>query len=38
MRCAYDQARYDEECALVRATLDKRAEPHWKEFLSLWKT
>lgn len=38
MRCAYDQARYAEECALVRATLEKRVEPHWKEFLSLWKT
>ena len=38
MRCAYDAKRYAEECSLVRATLEKRAEPHWKEFLSLWKT
>jgi predicted PolB exonuclease-like 3'-5' exonuclease len=38
MRCAYDPARYAEEVALVRATLEKRPEPHWKEFLSLWKT
>ena len=29
---------YDEECALLRDTLEKRAEPHWREFLSLWKT
>jgi len=36
--CAYDAKRYAEECSLVRATLEKRAEPHWKEFLSLWKT
>ena len=26
------------ECAALRATLEKRIEPHWKEFLSLWKT
>jgi len=38
MRCAYDRARYDEECGLLRTLLEKRAEPHWKEFLSLWKT
>jgi hypothetical protein len=38
MRCAYDAKRYAEECSLVRATLEKRAEPHWREFLSLWKT
>ena len=38
MRCAFDAARYAEECALLRAALEKRAEPHWKEFLSLWKT
>jgi len=38
MRCAFDQARYDQECGLLRAVLEKRAEPHWQEFLSLWKT
>jgi len=38
MRCAFDKARYDEECGLLRTLLEKRAEPHWKEFLSLWKT
>jgi hypothetical protein len=26
------------ECAALRASLEKRAEPHWQEFLSLWKT
>jgi predicted PolB exonuclease-like 3'-5' exonuclease len=38
MRCAYDAARYAEECSLLRATLERRPEPHWREFLSLWKT
>ena len=38
MRCVLDAARYTEECNLVRAALEKRAEPHWREFLSLWKT
>jgi predicted PolB exonuclease-like 3'-5' exonuclease len=38
MRCAYDVGRYAEECALLRATLERRPEPHWREFLSLWKT
>jgi predicted PolB exonuclease-like 3'-5' exonuclease len=36
MRCAYDAARYAEECSLLRATLERRPEPHWREFLSLW--
>jgi predicted PolB exonuclease-like 3'-5' exonuclease len=30
--------QYEAECAALRSTLEKRAEPHWKEFLSLWKT
>lgn len=38
MRCAYTPERYESECALLRATLEKRPEPHWREFLSLWKT
>jgi 3'-5' exonuclease len=38
MRCAYDAARYASECALLRGALEKRPEPHWREFLSLWKT
>ena len=28
---------YDAECALLRETLGRRIEPHWREFLSLWK-
>ena len=37
MRCAYTRERYESECQLLRATLEKRGEPHWREFLSLWK-
>jgi predicted PolB exonuclease-like 3'-5' exonuclease len=37
MRCAYTRERYESECRLLRAALDKRTEPHWREFLSLWK-
>jgi predicted PolB exonuclease-like 3'-5' exonuclease len=37
MRCAYTRERYESECRLLRATLEKRPEPHWREFLSLWK-
>jgi hypothetical protein len=37
MRCTYTPERYQAELELVRATLDKRPEPHWREFLSLWK-
>jgi len=37
MRCAYTAERYASECALLRAALEKRPEPHWREFLSLWK-
>ena len=38
MRCAYDPQRYAAECALLRGVIEKRPEPHWAEFLSLWKT
>ena len=38
MRCVLDQARYAEECSVLRAAIEKRAEPHWQEFLQLWKT
>ena len=38
MRCVYDGERYASECALVRELIGKRSEPHWREFLSLWKT
>jgi predicted PolB exonuclease-like 3'-5' exonuclease len=37
MRCAYTAERYESECALLRSLLEKRPEPHWREFLSLWK-
>ena len=36
MRCALTPERYQSECQLLRATLEKRTEPHWREFLSLW--
>jgi 3'-5' exonuclease len=36
MRCAYTEERYAAECTLLRSLLEKRAEPHWREFLSLW--
>jgi len=38
MRCVLTQERYAAECSLLRNFLEKRGEPHWKEFLSLWKT
>jgi predicted PolB exonuclease-like 3'-5' exonuclease len=38
MRCAFTPQRYAEECALLRTMLEKRPEPHWQKFLSLWKT
>jgi 3'-5' exonuclease len=38
MRCAYSAERYASEIALARATLERRTEPHWGEFLKLWKT
>jgi hypothetical protein len=38
MRCVYTAERYASECALLRALLEKRPEPHWHEFLSLWKS
>jgi predicted PolB exonuclease-like 3'-5' exonuclease len=37
MRCAFNQERYDSECQLLRAALEKRPEPHWHDFLGLWK-
>jgi hypothetical protein len=38
MRCVFTPQRYAEECALLRTTLEKRSEPHWQQFLSLWQT
>jgi 3'-5' exonuclease len=29
---------YQAECSLLRSSIEKRPEPHWREFLSLWKT
>jgi predicted PolB exonuclease-like 3'-5' exonuclease len=37
MRCSYTPERYQSELVLVRSALEKRTEPHWREFLSLWK-
>lgn len=36
MRGVLTAAQHRAECDLVRATLDKSSEPHWKEFLSRW--
>ena len=36
MRCAYTAERHAGELALVRGTLEKRTEPHWREFLKRW--
>jgi len=38
LRGAFTAEQYGRECALVRGFLEKRPEPHWREFLSLWKT
>jgi len=38
MRCAHTSERHASELALLRGALEKRPEPHWREFLSLWKT
>ena len=37
MRCTYTRERYENELALLRGTLEKRVEPHWREFLARWK-
>ena len=37
MRCAYSPERYESELKLARSVLEKRTEPHWREFLTLWK-
>lgn len=37
MRGAHTPQRYAEECAQLRSLLEKRPEPHWQKFLSLWK-
>jgi hypothetical protein len=37
LRGAMSVEQYRKETALLRGVLDKRPEPHWREFLSLWK-
>jgi len=36
LRGVYDTAQYEREAALVRATLAKSTEAHWREFLQAW--
>ena len=36
MRGVLAQDKYRQETALVRATLEKSSDPHWREFLRLW--
>jgi hypothetical protein len=37
MRGALDVSAHHAECELVRATLGKSTQPHWKEFLGRWR-
>jgi predicted PolB exonuclease-like 3'-5' exonuclease len=37
LRGVLNADQYRKECALLRDVLEKRPEPHWREFLSLWK-
>ena len=37
LRGVFDAAQYEREVALVRLTLGKSAETHWREFLEAWK-
>ncbi len=38
LRGIFQTDHYERECGLVRGLLEKRAEPHWQKFLSLWKS
>ena len=38
LRGIYDAQSYQRECELVRDTLAKSREPHWRQFLGAWKT
>ena len=38
VRGALDEAQYRRECELVRTTLSKTGEGHWREFLAGWST
>jgi predicted PolB exonuclease-like 3'-5' exonuclease len=37
MRGTLDDTRHRAECEVVRSTLRKSTEPHWKEFLAKWR-
>jgi 3'-5' exonuclease len=37
VRGVVDDAQYRRECELVRTTLSKSDEPHWREFLAGWR-
>lgn len=37
MRGLIGSEQYESECQLLRETLSRRPEPHWREFLGLWK-
>jgi predicted PolB exonuclease-like 3'-5' exonuclease len=37
MRGLLQPDHYQAECALLRSVVEKRTEPHWREFLNLWK-
>jgi len=36
LRGIYDLDAYTRECELVRGTLERAREPHWREFLEAW--
>jgi predicted PolB exonuclease-like 3'-5' exonuclease len=36
MRGVFSDEQYQREMEMVRATLEKSAEPHWKDFLAKW--
>jgi 3'-5' exonuclease len=36
LRGAYDEARYRKELDLVRDTLGKSGDAHWREFIGRW--
>jgi predicted PolB exonuclease-like 3'-5' exonuclease len=36
LRGALDKDHYERECGLLRETLGRSAEPHWREFLDAW--
>ena len=38
LRGALTEAQHGKECAVLRGALEKLKAPHWKEFLSLWKS